>query len=78
MNSPAISHDDLQAAGTGNTHRSRSPHSVSVPGAEARSQDDLVRQLAERARTYRLKHQLQRIRRKPALPGNSPKDLRAA
>lgn len=82
MNLPAVSRDDLPAANTANTHRPRAVHSArsvsvsprsvpapaSAPGVEAAPEDDLVRQLAERARTERLKHQLERIRREPALP----------
>jgi hypothetical protein len=66
MNFPAISHDDLAPASSGNARHNRPAH---IPAAEGDAQDDLVRQLAERARTQRLKHQLQRMRREPALSG---------
>jgi hypothetical protein len=61
MNSPAT---DLPAASTGNVRHAHISVVVTA-GHEADVQDDLVRQLAERARTQRLKHQLQRIRRQP-------------
>jgi hypothetical protein len=58
MNLPAISPDDLPVG------------CLDALDAEADPQDDLIRQLAERARTQRLKHQLQRVRREPALPSS--------
>jgi hypothetical protein len=86
MNFPAIGRDDLPAASTGNTHHLRpvhparsvsvSPRRDSAPELEAATEDDLVRQLAERARTERLKRQ--RIRREAVLqPLQQLKNLRA-
>jgi hypothetical protein len=59
---------------TGTSHCScsaRYVHSVALDseGDSALLVDDLVRQLAERARSQRLKHQLQRGRQEPVLPG---------
>jgi hypothetical protein len=66
MNFPAISHDDLPAASSGKPRRARPAR---IPATETDPEDDLVRQLAERARMQRLKHELQRMRREPALSG---------
>lgn len=64
MNFPAIGHGDVPGA----MFRSHSPLPIrslavsSHPTAVDELAEDLVRQLAERARAQRLMHELQRIR----------------
>jgi hypothetical protein len=68
-----MSYSATDSTGTGLSHCSCSARyvlSAAIDGdADGASQvDDLVMQLAERARSQRLKHQLQRGRQEPVLP----------